>query len=86
MEDKFLDIMELVLPENADSRWRNVTIDMLLCHEAGFEDMILDIDHDDVSSYGTNDYLAYVLSFLLPKQYIEAVYTDAAFYLLSLVV
>lgn len=86
LSDKFIEVMGINLKESCDQKWNNVTIEMLLKHQAGFERMTLDIDCDDVLSYGTKDYLEYVLSKPLPKQGVEAVYTDAAFYLLSRIV
>ena len=86
VDDKFLDIMKIKLNSSYDQKWNNVTIEMLLQHKAGFEKMTLDIDCDDVLSYGTKDYLEYVLRKPLPKQGVEAVYTDASFYLLSRIV
>lgn len=86
LEDKFLEVMGIELKDTNDPKWKNVTIEMLLKHQVGFEKMTLDIDCDNVLSYGTKDYLEYVLSKPLPKQGIEAVYTDAGFYLLSRVV
>lgn len=88
VEDAFLDVMELPLPEGADEKWKKVTIHMLLRHRFGIATRgFLDIDANDVSTYPTKDYLAMVLAQPLPEaQNGERVYTDAAYYLLSRVV
>lgn len=86
-EDKFLDIMGMELPSGADPRWKDVTLHMLMKHTAGFSRGLLDIDVDNASLYPTNDYLSMVLAEPLPyEQGVQRQYTDAAFYLLSLVV
>ncbi len=86
-EDRIIDVLEIDLTEQHDPKWGNVTIDMLLSHKAGFGAGLMDIDVDDVSAYGTKNYLEYVLSAELPReQGKDYVYTDAAYYLLSLAV
>lgn len=85
--DRFLDIMGIPLPDGADPRWKDVTLHMLMKHTAGFSRGLLDIDVDNASLYPTNDYLSMVLAEPLPyEQGVQRQYTDAAYYLLSLVV
>ncbi len=86
LDDKLVELLEITLKEQNDPKWNNVTVDMLLKHEAGFEQSLLDIDVDDISSYNTTNYLEYVLSHSLNNQGKESVYTDAAYYLLSLII
>ncbi len=86
-EDKILELLKVKLGAGMDEKWQNVTIDMLLTHKVGFCRGLLDIDVDNVSSYPTKNYLEYVLKEPLPlKQGEDCVYTDAAYYLLSLAV
>ncbi len=86
--DRFLDIMELSLSSEWDEKWKNVTVDMLLRHCWGIsKGGLLDIDVDNASEYPTDDYLSIVMAQPLSgKQGVDFCYTDAAFYLLSLVV
>ena len=86
-EDRFLEVMKLPLPPQADVKWKNVTLDMLMRHVAGFKQGYLDIDVDNASEYPTLDYLSMVLAQPLSDgQGVERQYTDAAYYLLSRVV
>ena len=87
VNDRFLDIMEISLPDGADPRWKNVTLHMLMKHTAGFSRGLLDIDVDNASLYPTTDYLSMVLAEPLPaEQGVTRQYTDAAYYLLSRIV
>ncbi len=84
VEDKALDVLGITLGEGQDEKWVDVTIEMLLTHTVGFGGSVLDIDVDDVDTYGTDDYLQYVLSQPLVSVPGEAYqYTDGAYYLLS---
>ncbi len=87
-EARFLDVMELPLPDGADERWKQVTIHMLLKHQWGCTASgLLDIDAQDASQYPTTDYLSLILTEPLNgAQGKERCYTDAAYYLLSRVV
>ncbi len=87
VEDRFLDIMGMELPEGCDEKWRDVTVHMLLKHQIGLGHGILDIDCENASEYTTDDYLSIVLKQPLPgKQGVDSCYSDGAFYMLSLVV
>ena len=67
--------------------WNKVTIHDVMRHRAGFEHGLLDIDAEDSTKWGSQDYLKLVLSEPLVYEPGEKrVYTDAAFYLISRVV
>ena len=79
LEDSIADIMGFREPA-----WRQVTVHHALTHRIGYGKGLLDIDVDDVRSYGTQDYLSYALHQALPFAPGERrVYTDAAYYILS---
>ena len=86
-EEKVYDILREDFPEDHDPNWENVTLDNLMLHKIGLEKGFLDIDTEDVLSYGTLDYLRYAFSRKLPNEVgVERVYSDAAYYILSRVV
>lgn len=87
-EMRVADVLGDKLPADADPKWQEVTIHHLLLHQAGFASSgLLDIDCDDASAYGTQDYLSLVLSApLVTQPGTERKYTDAAYYLLSRIV
>ncbi len=86
-EDRFLDVMELELPEGCDEKWRQVTLDMLMRHRFGLARGLLDIDVERASLFPGDDYLSLVLATPLPGELGgERCYSDAAYYLLSLAV
>lgn len=86
-EEKVYDILREDFPEDHDPNWENVTLDNLMLHKIGLEKGFLDIDTEDVLSYGTLDYLRYAFSRRLPNEVgAERVYSDAAYYILSRVV
>ena len=67
--------------------WNKVTIHDVMRHRAGFEHGLLDIDAEDSTKWGSQDYLKLVLTEPLVYEPGEKfVYTDAAFYLISRVV
>lgn len=66
-----------------DARWNSVTVDMSLRHQLGLPKNFLDIDLDDMYTYGA-DYLAYMLTYPLVRDHgQERTYTDGAYYLLA---
>lgn len=70
-----------------DPRWRDVRISHLLTQTTGHGGMFLDMDCEDIFSYGTKDFLTKVLE--APLVYdpgTKFAYTDSNFYLLSRVV
>ena len=72
------------IPQSADPRWHNATIEHAVTHRLGFGEGFLDIDSDDVTAYPTDDYLSMVFAHPLAcDPGTEFQYTDAAYYLLS---
>lgn len=90
--EKIADIFNNVFPENADEKWKDITVHMVLQHRWGIESGFLDIDVEDINSYKDvygcrNDFLKIIFSRELkniPGD--EECYSDAAYYLLSRVV
>lgn len=74
----------LDLPQDADPRWKQATVEHALTHTLGFDEGFLDIDVEDAAQYPTDDYLELVFAHPLahtPGEHRQ--YSDAAFYLLS---
>lgn len=87
VEDKVYDIMSEEFPEEFDPRWKEVTVEHVLTHKAGFEHGFLDIDVEDISEYPSDDFLKIVFSEpIVHEPGTEFVYTDAAYYLISRIV
>lgn len=83
-QTRVADVLADKLPENADPRWKEVSVHHLLQHTAGFGSGLLDIDAEDASGWPGTDYLHLVFSAPLPHEPGTVYqYTDAAYYLLS---
>ncbi|MBQ8814006.1 MAG: beta-lactamase family protein [Lachnospiraceae bacterium] len=86
LDEKITDILAGDYTDIADDRWHQVTVDMALTHRIGLPKNFLDIDAKDPMDFG-EDYLAYILQQTLEVDPgTEYIYTDAAYYLLALVV
>lgn len=86
-EEKILDIFREEFPQEYDPKWERMTVDHLLRHRGGFPAGYLDIDAQDISTYGTEDFLSYLFrTELAAEPGTQWLYSDAAFYLLSRVV
>lgn len=71
----------------ADDKWRRVTTRQALSHTMGIGRGYLDIDVEDIYSYGTEDFLEVVFREPLPYDPgTHEKYSDAAYYLASRVV
>ncbi len=82
-QDKVVDLLGSDCPQYTDSCWEQVTVHHLLTHSAGLPGGCLDIDALDSRTFG-EDYLQYL--FTLPFAYTpgtDRLYSDGAFYLLS---
>ena len=87
VDDRVFDIMREQFPDKYDKTWESVTVDDVLRHRAGFDNGFLDIDVEDISEYGTDDFLQIVFQRPLPfPPGSRSVYSDAAYYLLSRIV
>ena len=87
LDDKLMSYLQPYLDAPYASAWDEVTIRHALSHQMGVDEAVIDIDRDDIRTYGTEDHLHYILQHT-PKfpagSYRK--YTDSAHYLLSLVV
>lgn len=87
LDEPILDILKEEAPVPADPGWRQVTVENALRHEMGIGCGYLDIDTEDIWTYGTTDFLEVLFRESLPyKPGTHYQYSDAAYYLLSRVV
>lgn len=87
VDERAVDILSAYFPDGYDKRWNSVTVEHLLLHRFGILHGYLDIDCEDVDSYGTKDYLGYALSRRLEcEPGTVRTYSDAAYYILSRIV
>lgn len=85
-EDNVYELLGKELPSNAHPGFNNLTVHMLLCHRAGFDNCHLDIDCRDSRSFG-DDYLEYTFREApVFEPDTEWRYSDAAFYVLGRIV
>ena len=85
--DRVYELLADEFPREFDPRFREVTVEHLLTHRAGFGRGFLDIDAENIGDYPSHDFLQIVLSEPLPYEPgSHYQYTDAAFYLLSRIV
>lgn len=87
LDEKIRDIFSDEFPQTYDPRWDKVTVEQVIKHRFGTGEGYLDIDVEDIQSYGTEDFLQVV--FAHPLAYEPGThdqYSDAAYYLLSRVV
>lgn len=84
VEGKALPFLTDGVADELDPHWQDVTIEQMILHKAGYDADWLDIDTQDVNSYGTKDYLSYVMKKPLPHTPGEFYkYNDHCYYLLS---
>ena len=87
VEDKVFDILKDEFPDGFDPKWKDVTVEHLMTHKAGFDRGFLDIDVESIKDYPNDDFLKVVLSEPLPHiPGTHFKYSDAVFYLLSRIV
>lgn len=68
----------------ADKKWEKVQVRHALSHTMGIDKGFLDIDTEDIYSYGTEDFLQFALSHPLPHEPgTKFRYSDAAYYIVS---
>lgn len=86
-EDRITKILGSYIPNKYDAKWDHVTIDHALTHRIGVDFGMIDIDRDDINTYGTNDFLDLIFSQSIPYEPgTYYCYTDTAYYLLSRVI
>ncbi len=85
VDEKVTDILGDLCPADTHPYWQETTVRMLLLHRIGLPGGYLDIDCQDANTFG-EDYIAYTLRgpWSCPPD-TEEHYTDAAFYLLSVI-
>lgn len=85
-EDLVWPLFKNRFPENFDEKWTHMKICHLLQHRAGFPCGYLDIDLNDIRSFG-NDFLDHTLRMSLAYEPgTDYSYSDGAYYLLSRIV
>lgn len=87
LDQKLTDLLREELPAVYDPVWDQVTIRHAMTHRMGIDYGVVDIDRDDIGTYGTDDFLAYIFAYppkYLPGEYYE--YSDVPHYLLSRVI
>lgn len=87
LDDRLMSYLQPYVSNTYAPAWDAVTIRHALSHRMGVDEAVFDIDVDDVQTYGTNDYLCYILKHP-PKFPVGCYrkYTDSAHYLLSLAI
>jgi len=84
LDEPILDVLKGEYDCYGDKRWEKVLVRHALDHTMGIENGFLDIDTEDIYSYGTEDFLQFVLNAQLPHEPGEHYcYSDAAYYLVS---
>ena len=87
LDEKVLDILKDERIQYEDANWEKVTVRNALQHKMGVNEGYLDIDVEDIYSYGTDDFLKILFGKSLPfEPGTHFQYTDAAYYLISRIV
>lgn len=88
LSDNIIDFFsEDELPDEYDSRWKNVKVIDLLQHKTGFTEIIGDVDDDNVLHGIGDDFLKFIISKPLgaePGTFYK--YSDASYYLLGRII
>lgn len=70
--------------DSAASGWEKVTVRHALGHKMGIDSGFLDIDTEDIQTYGTDDFLTYAFSVpIVHEPGTHYCYSDAAYYIVS---
>ncbi len=86
-EERVYPILKDYFPDGYDRRWEKVKVSDLIKHRAGFCGGFLDIDAQDMRTWGTDDFLALALARPMDNDPgTKSVYSDAVFYLLSRII
>lgn len=84
LDEPVLDVLKGEYDGYGDKRWEKVLVRHALGHTMGIEHGYLDIDTEDVQSYGTDDFLQFAFSAPLSfEPGTEYCYSDAAYYIVS---
>lgn len=82
LDMKVIDVFPEYRYAIVDERYEELTIHRLLTHQCGYEPGYLDLDRDDIHSFGNLDLLEHLFSLKLeftPGE--KSVYSDAAYYM-----
>lgn len=87
LDDKILSFLQSYIDFSYADVWNDVTVKHALSHRMGVDKGVIDIDRDDIRTYGTANHLKYILDYP-PKFRLGSYrkYTDCGHYLLSLVI
>ncbi|MCD8354966.1 MAG: beta-lactamase family protein [Clostridia bacterium] len=87
LDDTILPFLQPYIDFSYADVWNNVTVQHALSHRMGVDEGVIDIDRDDIRTYGTDNHLKYILDYP-PKFRLGSYrkYTDCGHYLLSLVI
>lgn len=84
LDEPVTDVLKGEYDAFKDPRWEKVLVRHVLSHKMGIDKGYLDIDVEDIYSYGTDDFLTYAFSKELPHEPgTHYQYSDAAFYIAS---
>lgn len=84
LDEPICDVLRGEFDRLGDERWKDVRVRHALGHTMGIDRGYLDIDVEDIYSYGTEDFLQYALSVPLPyAPGTHYCYSDAAYYIVS---
>lgn len=84
LDEPVTDVLKGEFDGTADPKWNRVLVRHALGHTMGIEKGFLDIDVEDIYTYGTDDFLQYAFSANLPFEPGEHYcYSDAAYYIVS---
>lgn len=84
LDEPVTDVLKGEWTGNIDPKWHQVLVRHALGHSMGIANGFLDIDVEDIYSYGTDDFLQYAFSASLPYDPgTHYCYSDAAYYIVS---
>lgn len=84
LDEPVLDVLKGEYDGYADPKWEKVLVRHALGHTMGIDKGYLDIDVEDIFTYGTDDLLQYALSAKLPHEPgCHYQYSDGAYYIVS---
>ena len=84
LDEPITEVLRGELDHTGDAKWKDVRVHHALGHTMGIDRGYLDIDVEDIYSYGTDDFLQYALSAPLPHAPgTHYCYSDAAYYIVS---
>lgn len=87
MEDSVTELLRGQIRQPYDTRWDEVRVHDLLAHTTGLDCGVVDFDRDDTRTYGSDDFLAFILRYgPTEKPGSLYCYTDVPHYLLGRII